>query len=177
MWRTDRYYGYPCMSIVATDMVTAVDRFYAMPWVFHSTVKIDQIGLHVGATSGGNFRIGLYSDLNGLPDALLKDFTSRPANAGANFTSLGGTVQVAAGRYWLGVTTSAAINVKTGLGSAFFPWVPTGHTVSGNVLTQMAQCVYKDTVPAASPLPASFGTPSGIQEQYPRIGLHFATPT
>ncbi len=118
-----------------------VDVLIATKYTLTEDAVVNQIGGY--AATAGNWKLGIYSDNGGLPGTLLAANNNvNPVVAGSNTFSIG-PVFLTAGTYWLAILTDTA-NRRYESGAANQASYIIGYGFSNS-------------------LPASFGTPTGTQ--------------
>jgi hypothetical protein len=84
------------------------NRIYAHPFIVAKTITIDRIAVNCTTLiSGGGLRLGIYSDNNGEPGALLLD-AGAVSTAATGVKTISISQQLTAGLYWLAAASSHA---------------------------------------------------------------------
>jgi len=94
----------------------ATNTIYFVPFYIKEKVTITGMSMVQGSTSNNtkNIRFGIYSDSNGVPDALLVQAEMVIADAGINLVRTVALSQVlSAGVYWTAIVTNGTINTTT----------------------------------------------------------------
>jgi hypothetical protein len=150
-------------------------RMYAMPIDWESGKSIQRWAMRGHNSSGSNVRVGIYSDVNGRPGALLYDSgnTNLPATA---WTAVVLSLTISASRFWSVVQSNDGTQfhhyqtmVDTVSGSILHFTVPLlntgGNTPSDSMLGFWA------ANSASAALPSTF--PTTVTEQYTQTGFAY----
>jgi hypothetical protein len=71
---------------------------------------LQSISWPVAGSSGPNILLGIYSDVSGVPSALLASSASTPSVAGVNTLPVPGNIVLNAGTYWIAVQCQVGIS-------------------------------------------------------------------
>jgi hypothetical protein len=140
----------------------AANRIYAVPFIPNQNITTSALYINVTSTTGGNARILIYSNLNGLPDQKLYESTDLNCSttglktASTTFNFVAGTI------YWLCIYTNASFTLSYISTSALFPLSITG---SANPNTH----VFINATYGSAP--TTFGTPSITNGNAPFVGI------
>jgi len=98
----ERWYSYNTTNLAVTTGAFAKDLLRAMPFVVSKTITIDRIGMEitVAGTAASVVRMGIYADLNNVPNALVLD-AGTIAGDSATVQSITINQTLTPGLYWL----------------------------------------------------------------------------
>ncbi len=101
----NRYYmaGVVSQAALATAAAVTANTLYAMPFTVDRVQTIDSVGVNLTTReSSSNVRMGIYKDLNGVPDALLADLGTVGITNPIGLKEVTGLMQkLQPGIYWL----------------------------------------------------------------------------
>lgn len=102
---TGRYYHQLAGSVVGTFSVT-MNRLYAQPFIISHNTTMTKLGIEVttAAAAGKLLRLGLYSNNGSVPDALILDAGTLPADGIAVLESAISQA-LTPGLYWMALVT------------------------------------------------------------------------
>lgn len=111
-YRSGIYYTRPLAMATASTAFVA-NRIYCTPIFISAPITIDAASIFIGSpVAGGTAELGLYSNLNGLPNTLIRDFGNVSTAAGAvPATASGFTQTLSPNWYWLAVALSAPCSI------------------------------------------------------------------
>ncbi len=95
--------NYPPANLIgaaSSTLAAAADFIYVVPFIVPNTGTYTRISVHVQAAGSNNMRLGIYSDTNGVPNALVLDAgTVSVASTGQKNITI--SQSLSAGVYWL----------------------------------------------------------------------------
>jgi hypothetical protein len=99
------------MATANTALVA--NRIYCTPIFISASITIDAASIFVGTpVVGGSAELGLYSNVNGLPNTLIRDFGNvSTAASGLPATASGFIQTLSPNWYWLAVALSAPCSI------------------------------------------------------------------
>ncbi len=149
-------------SVALTPANTAVNRLYSAPFIPNQNIRTSDLYMNVTSTTGGNARILIYSDLDGLPDQKLYESATLDCSTTGIKIAITTFDFIAGTTYWLGFHTSAAFTASFIQSSACFPLsIPGVSNPNTSVFTSAA----------FGSAPTTFGTPTFSQIPVPFIGI------
>ncbi|MBA3356232.1 MAG: hypothetical protein H0U18_09940 [Pyrinomonadaceae bacterium] len=156
--RTSFYYG-PFASTAATTSILSRSFFYAAPFFVSQDVTIDRIACKTSAGgAGATLRMGIYTDVNGVPTDLVLDSGSVD-NTTPAIKEVTVSQALSAGIYWIGAVTQGSVDstlyVHSSPLGAVSPLVPLS---SNDVYAALVNGYYFGGAITAA-LPATFTTP------------------
>ncbi len=109
---TGRLYGNSLAIGGLTTLAVTIDILYACPIKIPYTVTLTAIGIEVTTGATGNVRIGMYTDVAGVPTARLFDSGAISTAAPAAFKSAAISQTIVPGNYWIAGVFSATPTVR-----------------------------------------------------------------
>jgi hypothetical protein len=111
-YRSTIYYTRPLAMATANTALVA-NRIYCTPIFISASITIDAASIFVGTpVVGGSAELGLYSNVNGLPNTLIRDFGNvSTAASGLPATASGFIQTLSPNWYWLAVALSAPCSI------------------------------------------------------------------
>lgn len=109
--------------VVGTNTTPTINRMYLMPADGLNGLTLNSIGIYnTTGVANSTVRLGLYSDLNGLPDTLILDAgTVATTSVGAKNITITSTA-ITASKIWVAVCAqTAAAPLLTGSAAAYGP--------------------------------------------------------
>jgi hypothetical protein len=104
-------YGYPMNGIYSSSLTTG--SFYAQPITIPAATKTLSMSIHLGGPDSGSIILCVYTDNGGAPATVVDQGTLSSLTANSwNTASLTG-VNLTAGNYWIGWTSSGAVVVDS----------------------------------------------------------------
>jgi len=147
------------------------NRIYAHPLIVAKTITVDIIAVNCTTLiAGGGLRLGIYSDNNGEPGALLLD-AGAVSTAATGVKTITITQQLTAGLYWLAAASSHATHAfRTPAIAATLNIIGVASTLPTGVATHFyAAHTY-------GALPSTFPTPTeGTTLIYPAVFIRLST--
>jgi hypothetical protein len=141
---------------------TIVNRLYAVPFIPNQNITTSALYMNVTSTTGGNARILIYSNLNGLPDQKLYESSNLDCSTTGLKTATTTFNFVAGTTYWLSIHASAAFTISFIQSSGLFPIAILG---AANPNT------YVFTSASFGSAPTTFGTPVITNGNAPFVGI------
>lgn len=105
-----RFYDTTLAMGATAGVTAAANTLYGLPICVTSQVTVALIGVEATSTSG-SARFGIYTDANGVPDALVVDAGATPFVTGA-FRGVAISQVLTVGWYWLAGVFSATPNTR-----------------------------------------------------------------
>lgn len=106
----DRDYSIAEVAIAPTTIAGAANTVRAFPWLVKKNITISDARVEVlTALAGSTFRVGLYSDLNGYPNALIAGSDVATIDSGVigvKLSTYATPIFLPAGIYWQVITFS-----------------------------------------------------------------------
>jgi hypothetical protein len=141
---------------------TAVNRLYSAPFIPNQNIRTSDLYMNVSSTTGGNARILIYSDLDGLPDQKLYESATLDCSTTGIKIAITTFDFIAGTTYWLGFHTSASFTASFIQSTACFPLsIPVVSNPNFSVFTSAA----------FGSAPTTFGPPTFSQIPVPFIGI------
>jgi hypothetical protein len=111
-YRSGIYYTRPLAMSTANTAFVA-NRIYCTPIFISASITIDAASIFIGTgVGGGSAELGLYSNVNGLPNTLIRDFGNvSTVTGGLPGTASGFTQTLSPNWYWLAVALSAPCSI------------------------------------------------------------------
>ena len=159
------------MTASAGTASTNTNYFQAMPIYIPSTTTFDRIGVTTtSVTTGGNIRLGIYSDNAGLPSTLVLDsgVIAYSANSTAYMATISQTLT--AGWYWLGSVIQSGSSTWLGYGA--YPTQGMSGLMLSNTSGSLIICAYQTGVTGA--LPSTLSSPAISGYSQPVVYLRTA---
>jgi hypothetical protein len=141
---------------------TSVNRLYAVPFIPNQNITTSALYMNVTSTTGGNARILIYSNLNGLPDQKLYESSNLDCSTTGLKTATTTFNFVAGTTYWLSIHASAAFTISFIQTNGLFPIAILG---AANPNTHVFINVTYGSAPT------TFGTPSITNGNAPFVGI------
>jgi hypothetical protein len=145
-----------------TGSLTTTNRLAAIPFIPNQNITASAFYINVVSTGGGNVRVLIYSNLNGLPNqklyesATLDCSTTGVKTATTTFNFVAGTT------YWMTLHSSTGIQLSFIQTSALFPLSITGFANPNTFVF---------TTATFGSAPTTFGTPNFSNGNAPFIGI------
>lgn len=136
-----RFYGNLCEATTSTTLAIAANILYAMPIFVPLTTTYTVIAIEITTLkAGSNIRLGIYSDTNGAPNALVLDAGIVSGGAVALVT-IAINQKLTPGWYWLVALASDTPTVRATNNSGAFPMLGrlTGLDTANHVGWSVAQ--------------------------------------
>lgn len=118
-FRSGQYYGAMGITSFTATSVLTTGKLYAIPFFVGSTTTFTKMGIFItGGVASSHVELGVYTNTNGLPDALLLDAGQVSSATSSTFATITGlSLQLTPGWYWLAMSPSAnSIGIR-GFGS------------------------------------------------------------
>jgi len=145
------------------------DILFGIPFFLPETCRVDRIFLDVSTGAASDTRIGLYDDLNGYPNNLIKDSASLSSAVSGTGLILSIGLVLPRGLYW------GAFVTDTTAGAAFRTWAVGLTALPWLGFTSGTDVTYKAAISAAfvyAALPATFtGGATLATSPWPKIVL------
>lgn len=110
--QTMYYFGGYSNGTAATNSIDASNTIYALPIFIAENAHITNIESDCEGSCSGNARVGVYTDVGGLPGSLLLDAGTSPLSIGTyNVSGLNAAVHP--GQYWLVIDYSVNATIKS----------------------------------------------------------------
>ncbi len=137
-----------------STMTPAADRLECAPFTVARAITLQEIAAEVATGVGStNFRIGIYSDVNGVPGTLLAGgVTSHDAGTSSTVRTEAISIALSPGNYWLGLHTSAGTTMRAvPLAAAATFGDATGSNPSAMTVKRATGQTYASGMPATAP--------------------------
>lgn len=151
-------------SLALTTISGATDRMDIFPFIPSKTFSVDTLGLEVTtAVAASNFKLAIYADASGLPDALIVgtgDLSG--ASLGVRTEAITPAQLVAGTTYWLAVHSGANIGYR---GVAVGSCLPIAYPAAGGTALSTVRRATGQTFGSGLPDPCPAGVLTGATIQ------------
>lgn len=112
---TGAYISQAVNGLALATAASAVNRFYAFPFIPAQNVTVNELAVEVTTLAAGSAHLGIYADAAGSPGTKMIGSTTAVATGtvGVKTVAISNTLLSAGTVYWLVVWTSAAATLRT----------------------------------------------------------------
>ena len=145
----NRYYASPAINTNVTTFAPAANVMYAVPFYVSKTTVFTRIGVEVTVAVAGSARLGIYTNLDNAPSALVLD-AGEFSHAGTGNAEITISQPLSPGWYWL-VLASDATSWSLRGGSSLSNTYVIGKNAIEDTNNRVSAAFTYGVLPAAAP--------------------------